>query len=240
VKAVSFLVLLVAATLCVSMPDGRTFAAEGGDVAASPPGCQQLVPEDGAAPDDCAAGGEQPGAPAPAPVETAPPSPEEVAEQRMSSMIPVLLAIIGPRVMIERSAPRLVTVGTGEVRATADSGCARWVWDGRWTCPDDVWRIRLGDVDTSTLIGQMVLEHELAHVLDWMDDGMANGSPGHPRPGTFEEALALTGGRPPWEPTDWYCWAAGVDAHGTLLAPATDANRAEWYACEVVRTGNLQ
>lgn len=165
----------------------------------------------------------------------------------------LLLGAIGPNAVIEQSEPHASPLGV----VTGDTTCADWVLEGRtWRCPDNVWRVRiapamdfgsLGNVEQATEIEAQrqaaaltTLVHELAHVYDAMDDGVFNGSPGHPRPDGFAEALQRTGGRRPWEPSPWYCWAAGFDSRDTFLAPATDRARAEWYACEVARTGRLE
>ena len=61
-------------------------------------------------------------------------------------------------------------------------------------------------------------EHELAHVLDFMDDGFANGSPGHPW------TLA--------KQQEFY-------SEDSLYTRVCTSNLSEWYACETVRTGGL-
>ncbi|MDA0301852.1 MAG: hypothetical protein O2822_04940 [Chloroflexi bacterium] len=165
----------------------------------------------------------------------------------------LLLGAIGSNVVLERSEPDGSPLGV----VTGDTTCAEWVLEGRaWRCPDNIWRVRiapamdfagLGIVDAASEIEAQrqaaaltTLVHELAHVYDAMDDGEFNGSRGHPRPDGFEEALHITGGRRPWEPSPWYCWAAGFDSQGTFQAPASERASAEWYACEVARTGRLQ
>ena len=165
----------------------------------------------------------------------------------------LLLAALGTHALIERAPPDPSPLGT----VTGDTTCAEWVVDGgAWRCPENVWRVRiapaldfatLGNLDQLDGTEQLAqatalttLVHELAHAYDGMDDGALNGSRGHPRPDDFMEASRLTAGRQPWEPSPWYCWAAGADSKGTLYAPPTERARAEWYACEVARTGRLK
>jgi hypothetical protein len=165
----------------------------------------------------------------------------------------LLFGVVGSHAVVEEAVPAAVPMGI----AAGDTSCAEWVLQptGQWSCPANVWRVRMaptfnfsdqGAADEQdranrhTALALTTLVHELAHVYDAMDDGEFNGSRGHPRPDDFIEASRLTGGREPWEPTPWYCWAAGADSHGTLDAPPTDRARGEWYACEVARTGRLQ
>lgn len=164
----------------------------------------------------------------------------------------VLLSAVGSNVRLERAEPAATPLGV----AIGDTRCADWrLTDGEWRCPENVWLIRVSpSMDFSAMsatgageaqqqrqtLALATLVHELAHVYDGMDDGRLNGSPGHPRPDDFMRSLTLTNGRQPWEPSPWYCWAANADTGGSLDAPATDEARAEWYACEVTRTGRLR
>ena len=164
----------------------------------------------------------------------------------------LLLAAVGPHVLLERAVPDESVLGP----VTGDASCARWVQDnGAWRCPGNLWRVRIsptmdfgaiGDTEGATdqdeydqAVALTTLVHELAHVYDAMDDGRFNGSRGHPRPDRYVDALQLTHGRAPWEPTPWYCWAAAPPSV-PFDAAATDLSRGEWYACEVARTGRLQ
>lgn len=76
--------------------------------------------------------------------------------------------------------------------------------------------------------------HEAAHVLDCDDDGVLNGSPGHPRPATYREASKVMRKYG----LGFYCWFGGETAvhakHGTERLP-----EAEWYACMVEATGDF-
>jgi hypothetical protein len=102
--------------------------------------------------------------------------------------------------------------------------------------------------DPNSLKSKQDLVHELAHVWDFMDDGLANGSRGHPRPEFFIDAYGQYKGAFKFSPTSmWYCWAAyeKMRAHDdpqtnlvVIDNPPTDRNRAEWYACMVVNTGS--
>lgn len=164
----------------------------------------------------------------------------------------LLIASIGPNVTIEREwlpvEPSGPVVGRAFCTAPRSDGNALW-------CPDRVWRVQVSPTVPFSFdnerrrsqssaheqaAGLNTLVHELAHVYDGMDDGRLNGSPGHPRPPSFEEARELTGPRGPWEAPDWYCWGAETDPLGRPLALDEDLRRAEWYACEVARTGSLE
>lgn len=164
----------------------------------------------------------------------------------------LLLSAVGSHAIIERTAPDPSPLGF----VAGDTACARWVFkDGAWRCPDNVWRVRFApemdfgaigssassssSEDLRRAVAIATLVHELAHVYDGMDDGQFNGSRGHPRPDDYIEASRLTGVRQAWEPSPWYCWAAGADGHGTFNVAVDDRARAEWYACEVTRTGRL-
>ncbi|MDA0301853.1 MAG: hypothetical protein O2822_04945 [Chloroflexi bacterium] len=163
----------------------------------------------------------------------------------------LLIASIGPSVTIERAwlpvEPAGPVVGRTFCVAPRSDGSALW-------CPDRVWRVQvLPTVHFSFDTGRTrsplsaneqaaalnTLVHELAHAYDGMDDGRLNGSPGHPRPPTFEEARELTGVRGAWEAPDWYCWGAETDPLGRPLNLSDELRHAEWYACEVARTGEL-
>ena len=164
----------------------------------------------------------------------------------------MLLTAVGPHAVLERATPADVPYGV----AAGDTTCHRWEWNGGWDCPDNVWRVRISpELDFwSPLDGPGVTEqglrrralalstmaHELAHVYDGMDDGQFNGSPGHPRPDSYIDALTLTNGRRAWEPSAWYCWAGQPDERVSPPEGGSDRARAEWYACEVARTGRLR
>jgi len=164
----------------------------------------------------------------------------------------LLLGSLGGNVRIEQTAPSPSALGF----VVGDTTCADWQYiDGDWHCPDNMWLIRIAPEIVSTPLGTVetdegrqraqvmalsTLVHELAHAHDAMDDGKFNGSRGHPPPDDFMESLRITGGRQPWEPSPWYCWSAGAVPQDGLHAPPTDRALAEWYACEVARTGRLE
>lgn len=75
--------------------------------------------------------------------------------------------------------------------------------------------------------------HELAHAHHCRTTGsLYIPMPDHPRPATFIEAHRATG-------ASWYCWSGGAEWTGDLTAETRLAD-AEYYACEVVRTGRLR
>ncbi|MGE3857546.1 MAG: hypothetical protein AB7G21_11390 [Dehalococcoidia bacterium] len=164
----------------------------------------------------------------------------------------LLLGALGGNVRIEQTEPSPSPIGF----VVGDTSCADWEYvDREWRCPDNVWLVRISPEVPFSVLGTLedteegqqrqamalsTLVHELAHAYDAMDDGEFNGSRGHPRPDDFMDSLQVSNGRQPWEPSPWYCWAAGATSNGTLHAPPTDRARAEWYACEVARTGRLE
>lgn len=79
--------------------------------------------------------------------------------------------------------------------------------------------------------------HEYMHGLDCADDGLLNGSPGWPRPASYEEALAIVHRERPGVLSSadvWYAWAGTM---GPEPVPTADA---EWCAVMATLTGRLQ
>lgn len=66
---------------------------------------------------------------------------------------------------------------------------------------------------------EATFEHELAHVLDAMSDGLFNGSPGHP-----------------WTLAKQQEFYSGTSTYTRVCT----SNLSEWYACETVRTGAIR
>jgi len=74
--------------------------------------------------------------------------------------------------------------------------------------------------------------HEMGHLVDCLDDGLLNGSPGHPRPARWADGLRILSSYGyAWNQAK-YCWWGGTPGHDLLPD-------AEWYACMVVATGDI-
>jgi len=82
-------------------------------------------------------------------------------------------------------------------------------------------------------VSESVEIHELAHAFDCMDDGELNGSPGHPRPTLYRDAIQTLGIEHGRINNVRYCWWGG-DGSGAMYP------HAEWYACMVEATGRLR
>ena len=124
--------------------------------------------------------------------------------------------------------------------AAGTTECAPGAWDGA-RC--DLYLVTLGeglDVDEAVMIANQIVHgqriatsqrirfvtvtHELLHVYDGMDDGLINGSPGHPRPEKRPYSQIMADGSLALL-SDFH-WAEGDDAH--------------WYVYEALRTGRLR
>ncbi|MGE3857545.1 MAG: hypothetical protein AB7G21_11385 [Dehalococcoidia bacterium] len=166
----------------------------------------------------------------------------------------LIAALGGGNVLIERVS--LPPLPSGEqVGQTSCVTPRRIQAADTWWCPYRDWRVRFqrtadlafvtdksrggGGSEFEQAAALNTIIHELAHAYDGSDDGFLNGSPGHPRPETYDEAVELAGYRDPWEPPAWYCWGAKTDPFGRPLELTEALRHAEWYACEVARTGRL-
>jgi hypothetical protein len=108
-------------------------------------------------------------------------------------------------------------------QAIAEVSCIT-PYSGPVHCPERQFVIRGVDIvaalTSPTQKSVTVAMHELGHVLDGMDDGNFNGSPGHP---WSQELQRLHYGNP-------------LHSYHRLCV----SNLSEWYACEVGRTGAVK
>lgn len=137
----------------------------------------------------------------------------------LASLLVALLLLVSGHVHFDASTP-LQSVTTGNfIEAISEEACV--VPHGNAVdCPERQFVIRTGGTWTieQAFLGdgraQQIAVHELAHVYDGLD-GRVDGSPGHP-------------------------WSEGHYTKGNVYDDHCMSNRAEYFACESVRTGAIQ